>query len=169
MMTFPPEKWCIFHERCGRKVLNRKKHHISDFYFSSYVENSSKIDYILSTKMTITRKNLKIYFHSFQHIPHISCKFNHFWKKDSMKIFTQLEKKISSVFCMHQNKNKFKKSYISFFSIFRVMVNFRWIFIITRKIKIGKIWFFFRFSTFPIFHEICITSEGRGSAYSSLG
>ena len=40
-------------------VFNRNKNHISDFsdlYFSSYGENSSKIDYILSIKMTITGK-----------------------------------------------------------------------------------------------------------------
>ena len=57
-------------------------------FFSSYSENLSKIDLILSTKVTITRK-IKIgnmIFLSFQHIPHLWCKFDHFWWKKNLSI-----------------------------------------------------------------------------------
>ena len=47
------------------------------------------VDHILSTKITITwkikiEKILKLTFHSFQHIPHLSCKFEHFSKNKTI-------------------------------------------------------------------------------------
>ena len=71
---------------------------IWDFYFSSYGENSSKVDHILSTKMAITRriKNVKLIFHSFQHNPHLSCKF-YLFRIFFLKYF------------IHSVKNKFLK------------------------------------------------------------
>ena len=68
-----------------RNVLNQIKHQFSDFsnfHFSSYRENSSKIGVVLSTKMTITWKIKigKLIFHLFKHIPHLSCKFEHLKK-----------------------------------------------------------------------------------------
>ena len=59
----------------------------------------------------------------------------------------------------------------NFISIFVLKkVNFRWIFTLTRKIKIGKIWnmIFFQFSRFRIFHEICTTSENWGGRGAGL-
>ena len=56
----------------------------SNFYFSSHCE---KFNENWGTKMTKTRK-IKIgkiwnlIFLSIQHIPHLSCKFEHFWKKE---------------------------------------------------------------------------------------
>ena len=55
-----------------RNELNRKKNHISDFYFRVMVDFLLKFHRklpTLTTKMTITQK-LKI-----------ACKFDHFWKK----------------------------------------------------------------------------------------
>ena len=72
-----------------RNVLNRMKNEIkifAIFVFQVMGENSSKIDHILSPKMTITQK-IEIWkiwnriFLSIQLIPHHSCKFDHFWKK----------------------------------------------------------------------------------------
>ena len=63
--AFSPSEVAIFIWKM-RNVLKRMKNHISDFYFSSYSENSSKIgnfeyknDHILKT---LDRKNLKINF-----------------------------------------------------------------------------------------------------------
>ena len=67
----------MVHAQCAE--TNEKS--ISDINFSSYRE---KFIENWGTKMTITR-NIKIWkliFHSFQHIPHLSCKFGHFKKKN---------------------------------------------------------------------------------------
>ena len=72
-----------------RNVLKRMKKQLSDFYFLNYRENLSKLT-IFSTKMTITRK-IKIgkvgknigFFFPIQHILHLSCKFDFFWKKET--------------------------------------------------------------------------------------
>ena len=55
-----------------RNVLKRENTYFRffNFYFSSYGENSSKIDHSLSTKMSIIRK----------------IKIGKFWKKNSLKI-----------------------------------------------------------------------------------
>ena len=61
------------------------------------VKNSSKIRVHKWQKMTITRK-IKIgkiwnsIFLSIQHIPHLSCKFEHFWKKKFSKLCSQKKK-----------------------------------------------------------------------------
>ena len=72
-----------------RNVLNQKKNHIFPIFifwarYGYFIE-------ILVIKManlwwifTITRKIKigKLIFPSFQHIPHLSCKFEYFWKKN---------------------------------------------------------------------------------------
>ena len=76
------QKWSDVYERCGM-CWNEWKINVYNFYFSSYgwifIESWPYFEY----KMTITRKIkiVKLIFHSFQHIPHLSCKFEHFWKK----------------------------------------------------------------------------------------
>ena len=97
------QKWSNLHERCTMNGLKQMKNQFSDFYFPSYswlyllfagdtpyytsVTSQKKCPSkvvkftenlpILSTNMTISQK-LKIgrlIFHSFQHIPHLSCKY----------------------------------------------------------------------------------------------
>ena len=63
---------------------NERKIMYQIFIFRFFRENSSKIDHILRTKMTITwkikiAKIVKLIFHSFQHIAHLWCKYGHFW------------------------------------------------------------------------------------------
>ena len=58
-----------------------------DFYFLRYghfyTQKLVNFWWILSTKTVISQKLQirKWIFHSFQHIPHLSCKFGHFWRK----------------------------------------------------------------------------------------
>ena len=72
-----------------RNVLERMKNLFSDFsnfYFSSYRENSSilrwfeyKNDHSSKNK---NRKILNLISLSIQPIPHLSCEFEHFWTKN---------------------------------------------------------------------------------------
>jgi len=65
-----------------RYVLNRMRNLFSHFYFSGYHENSSKIDSFLYKNYHNSKNEyLNIIFLSIQHIPHLSCKFDHFNKK----------------------------------------------------------------------------------------
>ena len=181
------------------------------------IENLS----FFSTKMTITGKMKigkiwKLNYLSFQHIPHLSWKFDHFWKKKiSMKISRQLKKNWVRDFALYRGcvpgppcfgieelacESGLQKSLQSFtcmggggedgeswikrkfiFQIFPIfifrlmifvqkMVNFRWIFTITRKIKIRKM-IFLSIQHIPHlswnFHHFW--RRGEGSAYPSLG
>ena len=62
-----------------RSETNEKRKKILfRFFFSSYRENSSKIDHILNTKMTVTRKikTENLIFRLFQKCV-LSCEFEH--------------------------------------------------------------------------------------------
>ena len=87
------ELWSFLYSKYGPFSMNftitREKKNLSEVIFQVIVENSSKIGTMTSQNyqnMTITRK-IKIWkiwnliFHSFQNIPHLSCKFEHFNKK----------------------------------------------------------------------------------------
>ena len=68
-----------------RKDAQWMKNQFCDFYFLRYgrfcTQNSSNNWPILFTKTTISVKLKigKLIFRSFQHIPHLSCKYDHFW------------------------------------------------------------------------------------------
>ena len=107
---------------------------------------------ILSIKMTISQnpKIWKLVFQSLQHIPHLSCKFDHFWKK---KTFVN---EFIYPFAWIESKTKFQIFQII---IFRVMVIF-----VTSSPQFSI--FPILFSTFRIFYKVSITSEG--GVYISL-
>ena len=169
-----------------RNVLNRKKNHVSDFsdfYFSSYGENSSKIDHIFSANMAVPldpacfrieetpelvsvngifRKNLFSLLHAWAHI---------YWNKKNYKS-GKVHVRERWGMCWNEWKINFQIfAIISFWDmvIFVLKVsNFRWIFTITRKIKIGKILDMIFQSIQHISHLLCkdgYFKGGVGSAY----
>ena len=70
-----------------RNVLKLVKNQFFDLYFSSYRENLSKIGVILVQKLPKKDHDSKnnignLIFLSIQQIPHLSCEFEPFWKKE---------------------------------------------------------------------------------------
>ena len=117
-MTLPLKKVFIFTWKM-RNVLKRMKNQflrLSVFeIWSMLYSKSAHFQLIFSTISTITQK-LKIgksIFHLLQHIPHLSCKFDHFWTIFSFWSVTHLKSltclcKIVNIIS-HNSKNKNKK------------------------------------------------------------
>ena len=139
LISFDP----IFMEDAQCAEMNEK----STFQFL-FFELSWKIHRKLGTKITKNYHNSKnkigkiwnMIFLSIQHILHLSCKFDQFWKKKLILMyacpgcFLTLEKKIDIFFLQKYLNNKKKKK---------------------------KIWFFFRFSRFRNFHVNLNTFEEK--------
>ena len=129
------EKWILitFHHNLKKK---NRKNHVSDFFefhFSSYGENSSKIDNF-EYKNDHTSKIWELIFNLCQRISHLSCIFVQFWRK---KMLLKI----------HRNLNNFeyKSSYISE----NLEFNF-WFDSAVWKIQIGQ---------FPTSHQTILTAH----------
>jgi len=77
----PPQFWSHFHERCAMCWIEWK----INFPILIFKVSWKFFEYQQS-KMTITHKIeigkiLSLLFLLIQHLPHLSCKFDHFWKK----------------------------------------------------------------------------------------
>ena len=83
------QKWSNLQKRCGMS-WNEWKINFPNFYFLSCswfcTQNWTKNWRILSTKTNISQKLKigKLIFHSLKHIPHLSCKYDHFWNCEKM-------------------------------------------------------------------------------------
>ena len=127
--------------------------------WSILYSKSVNFQLILSTKLTINQKiNVgKLIFHSFQHIAHFSCKFGNFWPiffgRWHLKIIGFFPTKdvqtpplrsghsyMKDAECAESNeKSIFRFLFYELWSF--LYANFRWIFKITRIIKIRKLFF----------------------------
>ena len=131
---------------------------------------------LFTGKINILIGKWKIFMHdwSLYQCTYIAYKTLITWR--NMPRFKRIKIKKFTFFFFQKCSNLHERCGIGWFKreikfpifIFRVMVifwsYFRWIFTITRKIKIWK-WFFIRFSTLRIIHKNRIKSEGGWSAY----
>ena len=107
-----------------RRVLNRMKNQLSDFGLCSFLyEKFIKNWPILSKKTAISHK-LKIAkwnFQTFQIIPHLWCKFGHFWRKKFAHGFIHAAKKkfVGGFWTPHALRMRTLASLVSVNGIFR--------------------------------------------------